>query len=176
MEPFFNLRIPTAPVYELPLFSLFLSLLFNAGVRIWVLSSSALNVSQRICIVISSAQNLRERKRASVLCFRRTMIIFPSSHSHTLYAMVYSSASIRPGLVSYRVSRAMRPSLIAAGRLFPSREPSPLRRLPARSWLGDILFRVKRPRTQSKTNPLNQILIQIEITLTASFPLLNIKS
>lgn len=122
MEPFFNLRIPTAPVYELPLFFLFLSLLFNAGVRIWVLSSSALNVSQRICIVILSAQNLRERKRASVLCFRRTMIIFPSSHSHTLYATVYSSASIRPGLVSYRVSRAMRPSLIAAGRLFPSRE------------------------------------------------------
>lgn len=116
------------------------------------------------------------REEASELCFRRTMIIFPSSHSHTLCVIVYSSASIRPGLVSYRVSRAMRPSLIAAGRLFPSTRASPLRRLPARSWLGDILFRVKRLRTQSKTNPLNQILIQIEITLTASFPLLNIKS
>lgn len=153
MEPFFNLRfcVPAALVYELSLFSLPLSLLFNTvGVRIWVLSSSALNVSQRICIVISSAQNLREKEseRAS----ERTLFSQDDDNfslvPHTrMHATVYFSASIRPGLVSYPVSRAMRSSLIAAGRLFPLTRASPLR---ARSWLGDILFRVKRLHTHSQ--------------------------
>lgn len=64
--PFFNLlrsRPRRALVSELPLFSLFSAV----GVRIWVLSSSALGArtsEERICIVISSAQNLRANERA----------------------------------------------------------------------------------------------------------------
>lgn len=136
---------------------------------------------KRICIVISSAQNLRASERANERAlFSQDDDNFSSHAIHTrAYACstVYFRASIR--LVSYPVSRATRSSLIAAGRLFPAHERAIFCAIPAShrnvhssqtyySELKGCIYSQKRIE-------LNQILIQNGIALTALYRLLNIK-
>lgn len=114
---------------------------------------------KRICIVISSAQNLRANERANERAlFSQDDDNFSSRVVHTrVYASftVYFRASICPGFISCPVLRATRSSLIAAGRLFPAHERAISSAIPASDrniHSSQTLFGVKRLHTQSETN------------------------
>lgn len=79
---------------------------------------------KRICIVISSAQNLRASERTSVFCFRRMMIIFPLAlFTHACMRVSRCILGHRYIPVSFRARyQELCSSLIAAGRLFPAHE------------------------------------------------------